>query len=81
MCVLAMATGAITREVLDGDPERCVGIRARFSAPAYPGEPLTVVGFEAQEPDRMGFEVLNPRGRAVIRQGVVWTRGPATGEL
>jgi acyl dehydratase len=68
MCVLAMSYGAIVRHRLDNDPLRCAGVRARFSSPALPGQPLTVVGYD-DGTRRLGFEVLNPRGKPVIKQG------------
>jgi hypothetical protein len=73
MCVMAMATGAIVRERFDGDLERCASVRVRFSSPAFPGETLTVVGYEG-ESGELPFEVQNAKGKAVIKNGLLVTR-------
>jgi acyl dehydratase len=74
MCVMAMASGAIVRERLGGDLERCSSVRVRFSSPAFPGETLTVVGYQGQSEGQLPFEVQNQRGKAVIRNGLLVTR-------
>ena len=64
-----MASDALTRQELDGDPTALAGVKVRFSAPAFPGQPLTVVGFAGQDPEQRPFEVLDPRGRRVLSDG------------
>jgi acyl dehydratase len=74
MCVLAMSSAALVRHRLGGDLLRCRGLRARFSYPARPGEPLTIVGFPG-DLHRIPFEVRNAGERAVIRGGELLLRG------
>ena len=47
LCTLAMASQAIVRTVCGGDPIRLRRIACRFTAPAYPGNDLTVTIFGA----------------------------------
>ncbi len=74
LCALALTASALTRERLDGDPARLRGLAARFSSYVQPGQTLTLVGLEADQDDRVDFEVLDPRGRRVITQGRCLTR-------
>jgi acyl dehydratase len=47
LCTMAMASQAIVRTQCDGDPTRLRRIACRFTAPAYPGNDLTVTIFGA----------------------------------
>ncbi|MCP4132161.1 MAG: hypothetical protein GY754_14415 [bacterium] len=75
ICVLAMSTSAIMKEVISGDMERLAGVKARFARPAIPGEKLTVVGYDSANSNEIAFEVLNPAGIPVIKHGLFRYRG------
>lgn len=77
MCVLAMTCGAITRELAGGDPGRLRGVQGRFSRPAYPGQPLSVVVHRGADEEQLAFEVRDPAGCPVVRQGQLWLAAPA----
>lgn len=72
LCTLGIATHAILRTCCDYDPTRLKSLALRFSAPVYPGEPITtdiwrdgpVVSFQARVTERDAV-VLN-NGRAEL---------------
>lgn len=74
MCVMAMVTGALVREWAGGDPTACAKVSVRFSRPVFPGDALTVVGFEGEDPEQLPFEVWGPGKKPVLRRGLLRRR-------
>jgi len=70
LCVLAMANAAMTDKVLNGEVEKSAGIAGRFNLPTLPGQTLTLVAYEGGSDKEIPYEVLNPKGKVVIRDGV-----------
>lgn len=74
MCTFAFASRAVVEGVAGADPRRLRALRAQFSRPVFPGQKLITRGWRtASEPassfETYGFETVNPRGAAVIRNG------------
>lgn len=76
-CVLAMICTALARNRLHGDTNRLRAISGRFARPVLPGEQLTLTGYTLASPTEMAFEVCNPKGQAVFRQGLFAWQGDA----
>ena len=75
MCTMAMASRVVLETAAGGDPRRLSRIRVQFSRPVFPGQTLTtsvwrISGEGAGDVERYGFETVNPRGAAVIRNGL-----------
>src|SRR5947209_2008298 len=73
MCTMAFASKAVLDAVAGGDPARLKRIKVRFSKPVFPGETLTTRGWvleSAAGRTTYGFETLNARGSAVLRNGL-----------
>ena len=73
MCTMAFASGAVLDAVAGGDPARLKRIKVRFSKPVFPGETLTTRGWVVESGagrTTYGFETLNARGSAVLRNGL-----------
>jgi len=70
LCTMAMTNASLSNHLLGGDVTRVKGIEGRFSNPAFPGETLTVIGFEHEEDNATAFEVVNHKGKGVITNGV-----------
>ena len=68
-CVLAMACRTLTDALASGDSARIEEIRCRFSRPAIPGEPLTLVAYEGSDRRGVPFEVRDESGRPTIKNG------------
>jgi len=78
MCTMAFAARAVLNSIASGDPHRLARIKVEFSRPVFPGQILTTRGW-AIEPDgpgggSYGFETINPRGQAVIKNGLAALR-------
>jgi acyl dehydratase len=71
MCGLAMSCASLTNQLASGDISRLRHIKVRFSSPVFPGDLLTLVGYEGEKPGETLFEVLNPSGKPVIKDGVI----------
>ncbi len=74
MCTMAIATKAAVNGLAGGDPTRIKRVGVRFSKPVLPGQELTTrLWKEADGLDAatFGFETYNPKGAAVIKNGVV----------
>jgi acyl dehydratase len=73
LCTLAMATQAIVETQCGGDTSRLARIAARFKAPAFPGNDMTVTVLDLGTPGTVGYEatsggvVILTNGLAVIR--------------
>ncbi|HPU89319.1 MAG TPA: MaoC/PaaZ C-terminal domain-containing protein [Spirochaetota bacterium] len=70
VCQMAMCTAAFADERLSGDIARLASVRGRFAGIVIPGWTLTLVGFASDEPNTVPFTVLDPKGRAVIKNGL-----------
>jgi acyl dehydratase len=73
MATMAFASKAVLDAVAGGDPARLRRIKVRFSKPVFPGEILTTRGWVDSKDGGVttyGFETLNARGSAVLRNGV-----------
>jgi hypothetical protein len=68
-CVLAMACNALCRRLAEGDPLRIESIGCRFSRPALPGRPLTLIGRDGPGPNQAAFALTDETGAAVLKQG------------
>jgi acyl dehydratase len=72
LCTLAMASRAIVETQCDGDPGRLARIAARFTAPAFPGNDLTVTVFGLGD-GRFGYEAESG-GVVVLTNGLAEVR-------
>jgi acyl dehydratase len=70
-CVQAMICGALTTHLLNGDITRIVSMGGRFGKPVLPGQSLALVGYRTDTEKTINFEVFNPQGKSVFRQGVI----------
>jgi acyl dehydratase len=70
LCTFGVAGLALVRGVCGGDPSRLIAMKARFTAPVYPGETLRTEIW--REPEGIGFRAL-----AVERNVVVMSNGLA----
>jgi acyl dehydratase len=69
VCLLAMATNTIMDEVLDGDISRMKGVSVRFAKPVYPGERVTVIGYESGKKGQVLFEAVTESGKLCMKNG------------
>ncbi|MGH2732108.1 MAG: MaoC/PaaZ C-terminal domain-containing protein [Actinomycetota bacterium] len=79
MCTMAFACRAVLEGVCGGDPLALKRVRVRFSRPGFPGDRLTTRGWalpSAGDRALYGFETLNARGAAVIRNGMAEVEAP-----
>lgn len=74
MCTMAFAAKAVLDGSCGGEPERLRRVGVRFSRPVFPGQVLTTRGW-VEGPGLYGFETVNERGDAVIRNGVAEVAG------
>lgn len=70
LCTLAMSGNALVNQCVQGDADKMIFLKARFSYPVYPGQTLTLVGYKSTAEHEIFFEVLNPEGKRVIRNGI-----------
>ncbi len=70
ICVLAMTCSTLSEKLIDNDPTRLVSIKGRFVKVVIPGQKLVVVGYEGDSPSKILYEVVNPFGKRVIKNGV-----------
>ncbi len=79
MCTMAFACRAVLERVRGGDPLGLRSVKVRFSRPGFPGDRLTTRGWTlGSSGDRAlyGFETINGKGAAVIRNGVAEVEAP-----
>lgn len=80
MCTMAMASKVVLDGVAGGNPDRLKRIKVQFSRPVFPGQTLTTTVWRVQgEPGGLqtyGFETVNARNAAVIKNGVAEVGGP-----
>lgn len=77
MCTMAFASKAVLDGPCGKDPARLGRIKVRFSKPVLPGQVLTTRGWIDSEQGGVttyGFETLNPKGDAVIKNGLAEVR-------
>lgn len=75
LCTYGITCRAVLQEICDYDPDRILSHQARFSAPVFPGDTITVdlwkdgdvVSFEARVLDRGATVIRN--GKTVLRAG------------
>lgn len=75
LCTFGMAGRALVTACCEGDPHRLTGIRARFSAPVYPGETLRIEIWPSEEPQA---DAVSFRAKVTDRDAVVLNNGLAT---
>ena len=68
LCTYGFTGRALLHELCEGDPGRFQAIHARFAAPAFPGEALTVELWRTGEGEA-GFQTLGEDGRVVLAAG------------
>lgn len=68
LCTLGSVVREIMRAYFGNDPARITHINARFAAPVFPGDILTIHLWE--EPDHIAFEV-DVRNTRVLKQGII----------
>jgi acyl dehydratase len=73
LCTYGVVCRRFVEEVLQRDAARLKSYSARFSSPVIPGEPLRVKVWESR-PGLFLLEVSNPKGEAVLKNGVVEVR-------
>ena len=69
-CVLAMICSAMVEYQLKNDPGKLKSISGRFSKPVIPGEQLILKGYTRKEPNSICFNVINPAGGVVFKNGI-----------
>lgn len=80
MCTMAMAAKVVLDGVAGGDPDRLKRIKVQFSRPVFPGQTLITTVWRrpggSGALQTYGFETVNARNAAVIRNGVAEVSGP-----
>ncbi len=70
LCTYGVVGAAILRHWCDFDPTRLCGFEARFAAPVFPGDVLSIKMWRDDPPSTIAFEVDVPsRGVTVMRNG------------
>jgi acyl dehydratase len=69
-CVMALACNALTELLLHDDFERLASVSCAFSGMVFPGDRLTLIGFDGHRDNETGFELRNDSGRVVLKEGV-----------
>jgi acyl dehydratase len=67
LCTLAFAGRAVLEAAGIDNPQAVKRIAVRFSAPLFPGDPLTTPVWNVD--GAFGFESVNPQGTAVLKDG------------
>jgi acyl dehydratase len=73
LCILALCSKPFIERIADGDPRRLKRMHARFIRPVFPGRPIDIKVWAAGERDGRkiyDFEVTDPDGQVVIRNGI-----------
>jgi acyl dehydratase len=71
-CTFGYATRIVVQSLCDGDPARLVEIGARFSAPVFPGDRLTVEAWAEKGGGGCAFEARTQRGPVLTRGHAVF---------
>lgn len=70
VCLVAMACNTLTDEVLGGDMNRLREISVRFAQPVFPGDTITLVGYESSEKGTVPFDVVRESGKPALTRGI-----------
>lgn len=74
MCTMAFASKILLDNLAGGDPDRLRRLAVQFSRPVFPGQTITTrawsMGQSEDGSKLFGFETVNPRGSAVIKEGL-----------
>jgi acyl dehydratase len=70
LCTYGVVCRQFVKEVFQGDSAKLKSYSARFSSPVIPGQSLQTKVWEAR-PGLYLLEVYNPKGEAVLRNGVI----------
>lgn len=74
MCTMAFASKVLLDNLAGGDPGRLRRLGVQFSRPVFPGQTITTRAWPIGESDTgsklFGFETVNQRGSAVIKEGL-----------
>jgi acyl dehydratase len=74
MCLLTMCQNALVGKLAGGNQSRVVSIRGRFSHIIIPGHRLKCAVYRTRKKNEFTFEVFNPAGKAVIKNGAIVLR-------
>ena len=74
LCTMAMTMDNIIDKHLDSNPEKISSITLRFSSPVWPGDLLTVKGWNKDDLKLLNFEVENQSEVKVIKSGKISLR-------
>jgi acyl dehydratase len=69
LCTMAFCGRAVIDSVAGGNPARLTRLAVKFSRPVLPGQEITIRIYAAEADGRYGFEALNARGQAVVKDG------------
>ena len=69
-CVMAMTSNALTASLIHNDINQLHSISVRFSYPVVPGEILELVCYKGKEKNEVLFNLLNSKGREVLKDGI-----------
>ncbi|HON79981.1 MAG TPA: MaoC/PaaZ C-terminal domain-containing protein [Spirochaetota bacterium] len=70
VCLVAMTCNALSDAVLGGDLTRLQGISVRFAKPVFPGDTITLVGYESGEKGTVPFDVFRESGKPALTKGI-----------
>lgn len=74
MCTMAFASKVLLDNLAGGDPGRLRRLSVQFSRPVFPGQTITTRAWPIGQSDAgsklFGFETVNQRGSAVIKEGL-----------
>lgn len=70
VCVMAMACTALSEQMVSSDIARMLSIKGRFSQVVIPGQLLEVIGYQGRSNSEINFEIINPSGKKVMKNGV-----------
>ncbi|MFI7024279.1 MaoC/PaaZ C-terminal domain-containing protein [Micromonospora sp. NPDC049900] len=73
LCTFGFAARTLLRTAADNDPDRVRRISARFTAPLFPGDTLTVLVW--RRPVGALFQAVDGRGRPVLDRGTLDLHG------
>ncbi|MEX2588300.1 MAG: MaoC/PaaZ C-terminal domain-containing protein [Actinomycetota bacterium] len=80
MCTMAFASKVLLDNLAGGDPGRLRRLSVQFSRPVFPGQTITTRAWSVAEAGKgsklFGFETVNSRGSAVIKEGLAEIFGP-----
>ena len=71
LCTMAMTIDNIVDKYLDSNPEKISSVSLRFSSPVWPGDNLTVNGWNKDDSKSLSFDVENDSKVKVIKSGTM----------